>query len=189
MALKVVSMEELKLTTGSRGRASTATGAGTWRRASPGSSLAPAVRAPHRGRSSLRWRRGSSSFADDTRAGARVASTPSSDGRRSSRRRWRRSTARSGATTWSPAACAATESAPFLRPPGPHRLGQRGPAHAARARRRLAELFPTSRHVEIADSYTLIPDDQPALLASHLRQFIADTTDSGELLATRGRGS
>jgi pimeloyl-ACP methyl ester carboxylesterase len=44
--------------------------------------------------------------------------------------------------------------------------------------RRLAELFPNSRLVEIADSYTLIPEDQPALLASHLRQFIAETNDA-----------
>jgi pimeloyl-ACP methyl ester carboxylesterase len=40
--------------------------------------------------------------------------------------------------------------------------------------RRLAELFPQSRLVQIADSYTLVPEDQPALLASHLRQFIAE---------------
>jgi pimeloyl-ACP methyl ester carboxylesterase len=44
--------------------------------------------------------------------------------------------------------------------------------------RRLAELFPNSQLVEIADSYTLIPEDQPALLAAHLRQFIADTNDA-----------
>jgi pimeloyl-ACP methyl ester carboxylesterase len=40
--------------------------------------------------------------------------------------------------------------------------------------RRLADLFPNSRLVEIPDSYTLIPIDQPALLASHLRQFISE---------------
>jgi pimeloyl-ACP methyl ester carboxylesterase len=44
--------------------------------------------------------------------------------------------------------------------------------------RRLAALFPNSQLVEIADSYTLIPEDQPALLAAHLRQFIADTNDA-----------
>jgi pimeloyl-ACP methyl ester carboxylesterase len=38
--------------------------------------------------------------------------------------------------------------------------------------RRLAELFPDSELVEIPDSYTLVPEDQPALLASHLRRFI-----------------
>jgi pimeloyl-ACP methyl ester carboxylesterase len=38
--------------------------------------------------------------------------------------------------------------------------------------RRLAELFPNGRLVEIADSYTLIPQDQPALLAGHIRDFM-----------------
>jgi pimeloyl-ACP methyl ester carboxylesterase len=41
--------------------------------------------------------------------------------------------------------------------------------------RRLAELFPNGRLVEIPDSYTLVPEDQPHLLASHLRQFISET--------------
>lgn len=40
--------------------------------------------------------------------------------------------------------------------------------------RRLATLFPNSRLVEISDSYTLVPEDQPALLASHLREFLSD---------------
>jgi pimeloyl-ACP methyl ester carboxylesterase len=39
--------------------------------------------------------------------------------------------------------------------------------------RRLAELLPQGRLVEIADSYTLIPEDQPALLAGHLRELVA----------------
>ena len=38
--------------------------------------------------------------------------------------------------------------------------------------RRLAELFPRGRLVEIADSYTLIPEDQPAKLAAHIREFL-----------------
>jgi len=42
------------------------------------------------------------------------------------------------------------------------------PAHGAR----LAAAFPNSRLVEIADSYTLIPVDQPAVLADHIREFI-----------------
>jgi pimeloyl-ACP methyl ester carboxylesterase len=42
------------------------------------------------------------------------------------------------------------------------------PAHGPR----LAAAFPNSRLVEIADSYTLIPLDQPALLADHIREFI-----------------
>ncbi len=39
--------------------------------------------------------------------------------------------------------------------------------------RRLAEVFPNSRLVEIADSYTLIPEDQPAALTAHLRELLA----------------
>jgi hypothetical protein len=37
--------------------------------------------------------------------------------------------------------------------------------------RRLADLLPESRLVEVADSYTLIPLDQPARLASVVREF------------------
>lgn len=37
---------------------------------------------------------------------------------------------------------------------------------------RLAELLPQGRLVEIPDSYTLIPEDQPDLLASHLRSLM-----------------
>ncbi|HEU4702414.1 MAG TPA: alpha/beta hydrolase [Conexibacter sp.] len=40
--------------------------------------------------------------------------------------------------------------------------------------RRLADLLPQGRHVEIEDSYTLIPEDQPAVLAGHIRDFLAD---------------
>ena len=39
--------------------------------------------------------------------------------------------------------------------------------------RRLAELLPKGRLVSIADSYTLIPEDQPRALAEHLRGFAA----------------
>jgi len=42
------------------------------------------------------------------------------------------------------------------------------PVHA----RRLAQAFPNSTLVEIADSYTLSPIDQPGALAQALRQFI-----------------
>ncbi len=38
--------------------------------------------------------------------------------------------------------------------------------------RRLAELLAQSRLVEIADSYTLIPEDQPAVLTAHIREFL-----------------
>jgi len=41
--------------------------------------------------------------------------------------------------------------------------------------RRLAELLPHGRLIEIADSYTLIPLDQPGELARAIRQFIRDT--------------
>ena len=41
--------------------------------------------------------------------------------------------------------------------------------------RRLAELLDDSRLIEIADSYTLIPLDQPAKLAHSLREFTRNT--------------
>jgi pimeloyl-ACP methyl ester carboxylesterase len=37
--------------------------------------------------------------------------------------------------------------------------------------RRLAELLPQGQLVEVADSYTLIPLDQPARLAQIIREF------------------
>ncbi len=39
---------------------------------------------------------------------------------------------------------------------------------------RLAELLPEGRLVNIPDSYTLIPEDQPGLLAAELRQFVRE---------------
>jgi pimeloyl-ACP methyl ester carboxylesterase len=44
--------------------------------------------------------------------------------------------------------------------------------------RRLAELLPRARHVEIADSYTLIPEDQPTQLAELIREFVLDGTSA-----------
>jgi pimeloyl-ACP methyl ester carboxylesterase len=44
------------------------------------------------------------------------------------------------------------------------------PAHG----RRLAELLPNGRFMEIADSYTLLPEDQPDELARAIRQFIQE---------------
>ena len=41
--------------------------------------------------------------------------------------------------------------------------------------RRLAELLPQGRLIEIADSYTFIPLDQPGELARAIRQFVRDT--------------
>jgi pimeloyl-ACP methyl ester carboxylesterase len=45
--------------------------------------------------------------------------------------------------------------------------------------RRLAELMPRARLVEIADSYTLIPEDQPVELAKHIRAFLRDELEAG----------
>jgi pimeloyl-ACP methyl ester carboxylesterase len=42
--------------------------------------------------------------------------------------------------------------------------------------RRLADLLPQGRLVEIADSYTLIPVDQPAELARHIREFVREAS-------------
>jgi pimeloyl-ACP methyl ester carboxylesterase len=44
--------------------------------------------------------------------------------------------------------------------------------------RRLAQILPRCRLVELADSYTLIPEDQPAELARTIRQFIEATATS-----------
>ncbi|HVV13757.1 alpha/beta hydrolase [Amycolatopsis sp.] len=41
--------------------------------------------------------------------------------------------------------------------------------------RRLAELFPDGRLVEVEDSYTLVPEDQPELLVRLLREFVPVT--------------
>jgi pimeloyl-ACP methyl ester carboxylesterase len=41
--------------------------------------------------------------------------------------------------------------------------------------RRLAELLPQGRLLEIDDSRTLVPEDQPAALSLALREFIAGT--------------
>jgi pimeloyl-ACP methyl ester carboxylesterase len=38
---------------------------------------------------------------------------------------------------------------------------------------RLAETFPRGRFVEIPDSYTLIPEDQPQVLAGRIREFVS----------------
>lgn len=41
--------------------------------------------------------------------------------------------------------------------------------------RRLADLFADSRLVEVEDSYTLIPEDQPDLLIDAIRRFLSET--------------
>jgi pimeloyl-ACP methyl ester carboxylesterase len=48
------------------------------------------------------------------------------------------------------------------------------PAHG----RRLAELLPKGTRTEIADSYTLVPLDQPTALAAAVRQFVAGPNES-----------
>jgi pimeloyl-ACP methyl ester carboxylesterase len=42
--------------------------------------------------------------------------------------------------------------------------------------RRLAALLPDARLVEIDDSYTLVPEDQPARLAGAIRDFVREST-------------
>ncbi len=56
--------------------------------------------------------------------------------------------------------------------------------------RRFAALFPDSRVVEIPDAYTLIPIDQPKLLADELRKFIRSAARSpGRPAASTAPGS
>ena len=54
--------------------------------------------------------------------------------------------------------------------------------------RRLAGLFPDGRLVEIPDSYTLIPEDQPAMLAAYPREFLPTSAwGAGTTLARNAR--
>jgi pimeloyl-ACP methyl ester carboxylesterase len=41
--------------------------------------------------------------------------------------------------------------------------------------RRLADLYPRGRLVTIADSYTLVPEDQPAALTGVIRAFLTES--------------
>lgn len=50
--------------------------------------------------------------------------------------------------------------------------------------RRLAELLPQGRLVEIADSYTLIPEDQPQALAAAMRSFLEETDEDAKQART-----
>lgn len=50
--------------------------------------------------------------------------------------------------------------------------------------RRLAQLLPQGRLVEIGDSYTLISEDQPAQLTAHIRDFLVETEAQGEPTST-----
>ena len=53
--------------------------------------------------------------------------------------------------------------------------------------RRLAELLPDARHVEIPDSYTLVPLDNPRALVAEIRAFLADTAATTEGSASHAR--
>jgi pimeloyl-ACP methyl ester carboxylesterase len=50
--------------------------------------------------------------------------------------------------------------------------------------RRLAEIYPRGRLVTIPDSYTLVPEDQPAALTAAIRTFLAETSVSGPAVAS-----
>lgn len=52
--------------------------------------------------------------------------------------------------------------------------------------RRLAELLPQGRLTHIADSYTLLPFDQPVATARVIRSFIDETTSAGVRSPRRG---
>ena len=54
--------------------------------------------------------------------------------------------------------------------------------------RRLAELLPQGRLVEIPDSYTVIPQDQPAKLAQIIRDFMHESNPSQPRFASGGAG-
>jgi pimeloyl-ACP methyl ester carboxylesterase len=49
---------------------------------------------------------------------------------------------------------------------------------------RLAELYPQGRLVTIPDSYTLVPEDQPAALTAAIRGFLAETSVNGPAVAS-----
>lgn len=51
--------------------------------------------------------------------------------------------------------------------------------------RRLAELLPSGRLVEVDDSYTLVPLDQPDALAQEIRAFLQTSTDTPSQAARR----
>ncbi|HEX5946610.1 MAG TPA: alpha/beta hydrolase [Acidimicrobiales bacterium] len=53
---------------------------------------------------------------------------------------------------------------------------------------RLAGLVPDGRYVEIADSRTLVPLDQPAVLARLVREFVRDTPASRTVSGSRASG-
>lgn len=75
-----------------------------------------------------------------------------------------------------PAVARLGRPAAHLRRPSPHHLGTRRQTHAPAHAERLADHFQNTQITWIDDSYTLIPIDQPELLADHLRAFLATHT-------------
>ena len=49
---------------------------------------------------------------------------------------------------------------------------------------RLAALYPQGRLVTIPDSYTLVPEDQPAALTAAIRGFLVETSVNGPAAAS-----
>jgi pimeloyl-ACP methyl ester carboxylesterase len=47
--------------------------------------------------------------------------------------------------------------------------------------RRLAECLPHAHLIEVPDSYTLIPEDQPAVLTAAIRQFVEQASSTGRI--------
>lgn len=78
---------------------------------------------------------------------------------------------------------AATDALPMFTRPVLIAWDTEGPMMPIAHARRFAQLFPDSRLVEIPDAYTLIPIDQPGLLASELRAFISSGGRSPDQLA------
>jgi len=68
----------------------------------------------------------------------------------------------------------AAERLPKFEGSGPRGVGRRRPGDAARARPAPRRIAPAGRLVEVDDSYTLIPLDQPARLAALIREFASD---------------
>jgi pimeloyl-ACP methyl ester carboxylesterase len=55
--------------------------------------------------------------------------------------------------------------------------------------RRLAELFPEGRLVEIPDTYTLIPEDRPAELTTLIREFVPSRPNTTTERTSQGGAS
>jgi pimeloyl-ACP methyl ester carboxylesterase len=58
------------------------------------------------------------------------------------------------------------------------------PEHGAR----FAQLFQDARLVEVADSFTLIPEDQPQRFASAIRDFVGETGAADDVATEEARG-